>query len=127
MTTTSTPTPVLKLAVKILDKKRKMYERHDEDVARWYRSADGKYKYPTCIHGTSTWTDYDNICGDCENGYTYFDYARDARESLDEANVRWTTYWALFDTTAMLRRHHAPMDAIQRIESWAATHYLVVK
>src|SRR4051794_13605472 len=25
------------------------------------------YRYPACEHGMSLWTDYDNICGGCED------------------------------------------------------------
>jgi hypothetical protein len=94
---------LMKTAVKVLARTRKMYEAHDEDVARWYRSEDGKYRYPTCIHGTSTWTDYDNICGACEDGYTYFDYARDGAEAIAEARNRWARFWELYDMALRLR------------------------
>lgn len=48
----------------------------------WHRHGDGKkkgYTYPYCFHGTYQWTDYDNICGGCEdsfNGYNPLTFYR---------------------------------------------------
>lgn len=47
-------------------------------VDDWYLNGDGRstadggrgYRFPHCPHGMSLWTDYDNICGPCEDGYT---------------------------------------------------------
>lgn len=49
-----------------------------EEVDAWYRSGDGRstrkggkgYAFPYCFHGSSQWTDYDNICWRCEEGYS---------------------------------------------------------
>lgn len=48
------------------------------------------YRAQYCIHGTNQWTDYDNICGHCENGHdprnqTFTDVLRD---TLDEYRRR---------------------------------------
>lgn len=52
-----------------------------------------------CIHGTNQWTDYDNICGGCEDGLTVWDMAENAAWSrhtrylhvLDQlSKVRWS-------------------------------------
>lgn len=42
-------------------------EQREQDVA--YDSKRG-YRPEFCIHGTYQWTDYDNICGGCEDGVT---------------------------------------------------------
>lgn len=39
-----------------------------EESARQDR-ANG-YRAHYCVHGTNQWTDYDNICGGCEDGLT---------------------------------------------------------
>lgn len=81
-----------------------------EDVDAWYRSGDGRspkwrrdpetgrsynyggkgYAYPYCEHGTSNWTDYDNICGGCEgdNGTLYERALWEAQEKVAEYNRR---------------------------------------
>jgi hypothetical protein len=79
------------IAMSILRQARKRQADYDQDVRDWYAAGDGRspawitehdddgtprrvnmggqgYRYPACIHGTSTWTEYDNICGPCEDG-----------------------------------------------------------
>jgi hypothetical protein len=85
-----------------------------DDVDDWYRAGEGRspkwitelspdgepyrinvggngYRYPHCPHGMSLWTDYDNICGYCEDPisvyaealiYAHRDYAK-TRERMD--------------------------------------------
>lgn len=98
MTTTQAPgRHTLKLIVA-----RSIHERlvarvaaFEADRDEWYRSGDGRrpnwqyvdgegfvnlggkgHTYPAaCVHGASAWTDYDNICGPCENGYSLLEIA----------------------------------------------------
>lgn len=57
------------------------------------------HRYPTCFHGSSLWTDYDNICGPCEDG--------------DESNLYLTAYnRADAMVTEMQRRANAWMDVL---------------
>ena len=79
------------------------------DREEWYRSGDGRrpnwrtdpetgrshnyggkgYSYPYCPHGMSLWTDYDNICGGCEDGYSVYQLALwSAQEMVSEYNER---------------------------------------
>jgi hypothetical protein len=60
-------------------------EEWDEDLQDVIRyNAGGKgYTFPHCIHGASRWTDYDNICGGCEDGYLTSGSV--ARFALDDA------------------------------------------
>lgn len=67
---------------------QKWRDEYDAEVTEWYENGDGKppewvpamdgtsrmvnvggrgYRFPSCIHGMSLWTDYDNICGGCED------------------------------------------------------------
>ncbi|QIN94779.1 hypothetical protein PP460_gp023 [Streptomyces phage Muntaha] len=69
-----------------------------QEVDDWYRTGDGRsprwitktypdgrtrsvnmggkgYSFPYCEHGSSRWTDYDNICGPCEDGYSVYQLA----------------------------------------------------
>lgn len=80
------------------------------DREEWYRSGDGRrpkwyqgpdderpynyggkgYTFPYCIHGSSRWTDYDNICGGCEGDYgTIYERAIwSAKEKVATVNER---------------------------------------
>lgn len=76
------------------------------DYARGYRA-----RY--CEHGTSQWTDYDNICGGCEDGMTMSDpfqrqqrATAEARERFDRAQRLLDVHFELYALN-MLRR----MDA----------------
>jgi hypothetical protein len=86
---------------------------YDAEVADWYENGEGRspnwivehdaegwphnvniggsgYRFPHCIHGTSLWTDYDNICGGCEDGSTAIEDAIvSAREAFLRFNARW--------------------------------------
>ena len=74
-------------------KKWEMEERESRE--EWYRKGEGRsprwyqgpnddrrynyggkgWAYPYCPHGTSQWTDYDNICGRCEDGHSVYQLA----------------------------------------------------
>jgi hypothetical protein len=79
------------------------------DREEWYRSGDGRspkywtnpetgrrhnyggkgYTFPYCEHGSSRWTDYDNICGPCEDGYSVYQLAIwSAQEKVHKVNER---------------------------------------
>jgi hypothetical protein len=93
---------------------------YDADVREWYVSGDGAapdwqragdqpwfsadfdnpdrminmggkgYRYPVCIHGTDLTTDYDNICGGCEEGATV------AQQAQGIAREQWRRYeWVM--------------------------------
>jgi hypothetical protein len=63
--------------------------------AEWLDACEGDYKNgyrpSQCEHGTNNWTDYDNICGLCEEGITMGDPLIRMRAALDEAKSRWTS------------------------------------
>jgi hypothetical protein len=84
-------------------------EEYRQDREDWYRTGDGRspdwyqgpdderlynyggkgYGYPYCPHGSSLWTDYDNICGGCEDGSTVYQLAIwSAQEKVAEYNRR---------------------------------------
>lgn len=60
-----------------------------DDREAWYRHGDGKrkgYSYPYCFHGASQWTDYDNICGGCEDSFNGYNPMTFYRWALDKAH-----------------------------------------
>lgn len=91
---------VLTIARRVLASIRAREAEYAKDVREWYEEGDGQspnwvaastqewfdpewdnpdrmvniggrgYSYPACIHGSSLWTDYDNICGGCEDSTT---------------------------------------------------------
>lgn len=86
------------------------------DVRDWYENGDGRpakwvevwtetdtgpwpeqvneggkgHTYPSCPHGMSYWTDYDNICGGCEDGQTAI---QEAIVAAREAFLRFNKAW----------------------------------
>ena len=100
MTTTMTKPVYAKdwqhLAIHLMRKSEAAYAAYEADVNDWYRNGDGRptreggrgYAYPTCFHGSSRWTDYDNICGGCEEGFGHFNYLNElgvAKEMAKDA------------------------------------------
>lgn len=93
---TKTQSMVTKVARQILDAEIAKFEAYEREVEEWYAEGDGRpvdaggkgYTFPACIHGTSRWTDYDNICGPCEDGWGYFDWHREARYAVESAKYR---------------------------------------
>ena len=81
---------VLRLAMHYHREGQAAQAAYDRDVADWYRSGPGRapkwrifvegdevyranvggdgHAFPYCVHGSSLWTDYDNICWGCEEG-----------------------------------------------------------
>jgi hypothetical protein len=98
-----------KVALKILRDLKARDAEYRADWQAWYRSGDGRppkwyqgpdddrpynyggkgYTYPYCRHGSSRWTDYDNICGGCEDGYSIYQLALwEAQGKVREMNER---------------------------------------
>lgn len=69
------------------------------------------YRPHYCEHGTSNWTDYDNICGPCEDGWTVRDGVTRRREALSQAKARVKAADEIMDAVSILGRHH--VDAVQ--------------
>ena len=76
----------------IVEFRRGVYERYDQAVTDWYYDSDTKHlSFPTCIHGTDLWTDYDNICPECENGEGVWD--EDRERTAAEDKVKRAVYY----------------------------------
>lgn len=82
---------ITKNTAKIITREaRKDFADIQRTIQDWNDMADEcqrqGYRPQYCIHGTNTWTDYDNICGGCEDSIypqdtTYMDVLKD---TLDE-------------------------------------------
>lgn len=72
----------LVLAHKIESKLAERYQEHLDEIEFWH--AQGK-RARTCEHGTNQWTDWDNICGGCEEGSTMGDGVQRRRLAIERA------------------------------------------
>lgn len=63
-----------------------------------------------CEHGTSQWTDYDNICGGCEEGITMGDGIQRRRRALNEARERIEKANMLMTVAHMMKRGQVEFD-----------------
>lgn len=78
------------LAARLVTQYATDYAEYEQDAREstrgGYRNRLGHYRVHYCEHGTSRWTDYDNICGPCEAGITMGDpYQRHVRALADSA------------------------------------------
>lgn len=76
---------ILSLAAKIADRLYRDYLDYLDACESWRR--DG-YRPHYCEHGTNQWTDYDNICGPCEDGLSMSDGVFRREHALDQAKRR---------------------------------------
>lgn len=80
-------------ALDLMQGVRAEFAAYEEDVEHWYRYGDGRptskggrgFAYPTCVHGTSTWVDFDCACWRCESEGGYFSYLTQLRVALEDA------------------------------------------
>lgn len=77
-------TKKMRLALVLLKQRRQQFADWKESCAAERRQG---YAPSACVHGTSRWTDYDNICGPCEDGLGWWDFAAQARDCLNEAEA----------------------------------------
>lgn len=56
-----------------------------------------------CEHGKSRWTDYDNICGPCEDGLTMGDPMQRMEYALDSAKRRYEKVGKITEANALMR------------------------
>lgn len=97
-------------ALKILRTLKAREAEYRADREEWYRAGDGRppkwyqgpdddrpynyggqgYSFPSaCVHGSNAWTDYDNICGPCEDGHSIYQLAVwEAKGRVTEMNER---------------------------------------
>jgi hypothetical protein len=76
---------VLSLASKIAARLLADYNDYLDMCADYAREG---YRAPHCEHGMNLWTDYDPICGPCEDGMTMRDGVERRTYALDQAKRR---------------------------------------
>lgn len=90
----------LSLAAKISRMLERDYAEYLESCESYRR--DG-YRPRTCEHGTNMWTDYDNICGPCEDGISMRDGMTRREFALDSAKRRMEKVQAITKAASDLR------------------------
>lgn len=115
-TATKVDRRVLKLALQILAGFRASWDSYLEAC-----EDDRKNGYAPhyCFHGMSRWTDYDNICGSCEDYGNYWNYEVYARISLDMAHHRVSQADERMHLLSELMRLNAPADHTMAMAEWA--------
>lgn len=90
----------LKLAAKIDAQLVRGYEDYLEQCA-YDRSQGHRPHY--CEHGTSNWTEYDNICGWCEESISMGNPLDRMQEALSQAKARWAKVTKVMDAWMTMR------------------------
>lgn len=98
---------ILRHAARLAEEYLRRYEAYREECDQAAREG---YRPHYCEHGMNLWTDYDPICGWCEDGVTMRDGAQRRRAALDEARQTHETFEALMAATNYLRRHGIEYD-----------------
>lgn len=68
------------------------------------------YRAHYCEHGTNRWTDYDNICGPCEDGFSMGDPFTRRQYALNEARSRMAEYGKILAAINLLNGLGATVD-----------------
>lgn len=116
-----------KLAVILLNSYRNRFAEYEEECNEYAKQG---YRPHYCIHGTDQWTDYDNICGGCEDGENYWHYdsfgkiaVREAQAAMDEMHKRIDLYVKLSKDRAPIHDDLAAWvsEPVERIKRMART------
>lgn len=97
----------MQLAARIAAGLLRDYEEYREECAQSYR--DG-YRPHYCEHGMNQWTDYDNICGPCEDGRTMGDGLQRRELALDMAKRRTAEFTQLLDAYSLFSKRGITVD-----------------
>lgn len=107
--------PVVRLAARNLAAARKRFADYKEECEAELKQG---YRPSACIHGVSQWTDYDNICGWCEDGYGYWDYTQQAELALGEARAAYAEYAKRRELYSKAQEMRAPEHVKGEIFAW---------
>lgn len=111
--TTTMPKQVARLALAIYRQLTADYQAYadmcEEDHAAGLAAR-------SCEHGTSRWTDYDNICGPCEDGWSMRGRLARWQEAKRQATSRYADAMAMLLWAAQAGNHGmehlVPMGAV---------------
>jgi hypothetical protein len=104
------PKHVLKLALGIYRQMSASYAEYEEACEQDHRRGLTAHY---CEHGTNRWTEYDNICGGCEDGHSLRDPMVRRRVALDQAQERHGDAMRLLKWAQQAHDHGMYSDAFQ--------------
>lgn len=108
---------IMSVAKRHLDAYRAQFAAHEvEKREAWARGEMLHY----CVHGTNLWTDYDPMCGPCEDGYGYWDYLTFAGLALAEAKADYVRFEERLSLYVKLSNMGAPADALFSLTEWVS-------
>ena len=84
----------------------------DGSCERPYNFGGLGHRFPHCIHGSDLTTDYDNICGGCEDSLTIYEEARAV------AHHNWQRFVKAWDWVAVAPTF-LPQDLRDQMLTWA--------
>lgn len=102
---------IIKRALQYVTALKRRDTEYVEECAAYRR--DG-FRPHYCKHGTNMWTDYDNICGACEDGATNYQLAL-MRARSDVATFRQRMAWLDTAPTGM------PREQLSTLIDWACS------
>jgi hypothetical protein len=100
---------VLSLALVIFKDYAKAWEAYEETCNQYAKEG---YRPHYCFHGTNLWTDYDPMCGPCEDGYGYFEPNDYRSIALREAKQAYAAQSERIDALIKLQTMGAPIDLL---------------
>ena len=83
------------------------FDAEHDDPSRRVNIGGKGYRFPQCPHGMSLWTDYDNICGACEESETV---TEEARGYAREAYLRFSERWEWFNAAPVDLQYQLPTE-----------------
>lgn len=106
---------VAKIALTELARVRAMYEAHEAHAEECHRQG---FRAHYCAHGVNMWTDYDAMCGECENGRQRFHYMEEAEAALGYAKAQQAKMEVRLNAVVALAAMGAPVSA--ELSAWVA-------
>lgn len=112
----ATDKATLKLAAKIMKRIRRSWEMYENECEDWAKQG---YRPHYCFHGTDQWTDYDNICGWCEEYGNHWEYSLALRQALDEATAAREAKQKRVDLLISCQIQKMPVEDWGKLMVWA--------
>jgi hypothetical protein len=109
--------PMLKIAVAYMRWLRERRDTYERECAEYARQG---YRPHYCIHGTNQWTDYDNICGPCEEGYIDQELALQWAHNEMRQWIERMTIVNTFHRDAQAKGARVPAELALAMGEWTA-------
>jgi len=112
----ATSKETLKIAVKIMKRIRRSWEMYEDECAEYAKQG---YRPHYCFHGVDQWTDYDNICGWCEEVGNGWDYVQALKQALAEAEAAVEAKQKRVDLLITVQVQKMPVEDWGKLLEWA--------